>query len=62
MDGKKAIPATWDNALTRLQATADLLAEQQDRDKLDVTTLVDRRFEPVQAAAAGADVVTGDAA
>ncbi|MCO8269071.1 ABC transporter substrate-binding protein [Actinoplanes sp. TRM 88003] len=62
VDGKKAIPATWDNALTRLQATADLLAEQQDRDKLDVSTLVDRRFEPVEAAAAGSDVVSGDAA
>nr|WP_221375124.1 ABC transporter substrate-binding protein [Actinoplanes polyasparticus] len=62
VDGKKGIPATWDNAIERLQQTADLLAEQQDRDKLDVSTLVDRRFEKVEADAAGADVVTGDAA
>ncbi|WP_250031344.1 ABC transporter substrate-binding protein [Paractinoplanes maris] len=61
-EGRKGIPATWDNALTRLQRTADLLAEQQKRDKLDVSTLVDRRFELIEATAAGSDVVTGDAA
>jgi sulfonate transport system substrate-binding protein len=62
VDGKNGIPATWDNASTRLQATADLLAEEQDHKKLDVKTLLDRRFEPVEAAAAGSAVVTGDAA
>ncbi|GAA0492594.1 sulfonate ABC transporter periplasmic sulfonate-binding protein SsuA [Paractinoplanes deccanensis] len=61
LDGSAGIPATWDNAIARLQATADLLAEKQGHDKLDAGTLVDRRFEPVEAAAAGAEVVTGDA-
>ncbi|GAB2585947.1 sulfonate ABC transporter periplasmic sulfonate-binding protein SsuA [Paractinoplanes abujensis] len=61
-DGAKGIPATWDNAIARLQATADLLAAEQKHDKLDVTTLVDRRFEKVEAEAAGSKVVTGDAA
>ena len=62
LQGKNGIPATWDNATTRLQETADLLATEQNHDKLDVNTLVDRRFEPVETAAAGAQVVTGDAA
>ena len=61
-DCTKGIPATWDNAVKRLQETADLLAQEQKHDKLDVTTLVDRRFEKVQADAAGSQVVTGDAA
>jgi sulfonate transport system substrate-binding protein len=61
-DGTKGIPASWDNAIGRLQETADLLAREQKHDKIDVTTLVDRRFEQVQAAAAGAQVVSGDAA
>jgi sulfonate transport system substrate-binding protein len=60
--GAKGIPATWDAAITRLQETADLLATEQKHDKLDVNTLVDRRFEKVQADAAGTRVVTGDAA
>ncbi|MEV4641696.1 ABC transporter substrate-binding protein [Actinoplanes sp. NPDC049548] len=62
LSGRKGIPASWDNAVTRLQETADLLATEQDHEKLDVTTLVDRRFEKVQTAAAGSQVVTGDAA
>jgi sulfonate transport system substrate-binding protein len=62
VSGTKGIPATWDNADARLQQTADLLAEQQDHEKLDVNTLVDRRFEKVEAAAAGPHLVTGDAA
>jgi sulfonate transport system substrate-binding protein len=62
VDGKTGIPATWDNAIARLQATADLLAAEQDHKKLDVNTLLDRRFEKVEAAAAGAAVVSGDAA
>ena len=60
-DGEKAIPAGWDNAIGRLQQTADLLAQEQKHDRLDVNTLVDRRFEKVEAAAAGDQVVTGDA-
>ena len=62
INGSKGIPATWDAAIARLQETADLLAKEQDHPKIDVNTLVDRRFEAVQAAAAGAQVVTGDAA
>jgi sulfonate transport system substrate-binding protein len=62
ISGDKAIPAAWDAAITRLQETADLLAAEQKHDKLDVNTLIDRRFEKVQADAAGARVVTGDAA
>jgi sulfonate transport system substrate-binding protein len=59
--GQVGIPANWDAAQTRLQQTADLLATEQDHKKLDVSTLADRRFEQVEAAAAGKDVVTGDA-
>jgi sulfonate transport system substrate-binding protein len=61
-DGNKGIPASWDNAVRRLQETADLLAREQKHDKIDVNTLVDRRFEQVQADAAGSQVVSGDAA
>jgi sulfonate transport system substrate-binding protein len=61
VNGKNGIPASWDNAQTRLQQTADLLAAEQNHPKLDVSTLVDRRFESIEAAAAGSDVVTGDA-
>jgi sulfonate transport system substrate-binding protein len=61
VSGQRGIPATWDNAQTRLQQTADLLATEQGHPKLDVGTLVDRRFEKVEAAAAGPDLVTGDA-
>ncbi|WGL52397.1 ABC transporter substrate-binding protein [Nocardioides sp. BP30] len=59
--GDAGIPQTWDNAVQRLQETADLLAKEQDHKHLDVATLVDRRFEKVEAEAAGSDVVTGDA-
>lgn len=61
LGGKMGIPATWDNAVARLQQTADLLAEEQEHKKLDVSTLVDRRYEKVEGAAAGSDVVTGGA-
>lgn len=61
LDGTTGIPATWDNADARLQQTADLLVREQDHKKLDVSTLVDRRFEKVEAATAGSDVVTGGA-
>ncbi len=60
--GTIGIPATWDRADARLQETADLLATEQNHKRLDVRTLVDLRFEKVEAAAAGSDVVTGDAA
>jgi sulfonate transport system substrate-binding protein len=59
--GLKGIPATWDNATTRLQETADLLATEQGHTKLDVNTLIDKRFEKIEAAAAGSDLITGDA-
>jgi sulfonate transport system substrate-binding protein len=62
VQGKVGIPATWDAAQARLQATADLLSAEQDHKKLDAGTLADRRFEKVEAAAAGSDVVSGDAA
>lgn len=61
LTGTMAVPATWDNAVTRLQETADLLSTEQNHKKLDVTTLVDRRFEKVETAAAGSNVVTGAA-
>ncbi|MFF5076720.1 ABC transporter substrate-binding protein [Actinoplanes sp. NPDC000266] len=61
ISGDKAVPATWDAAIVRLQETADLLSQEQDHEKLDVNKLVDRRFEKVQAEAAGSQVVTGDA-
>ena len=59
--GEKGIPATWANANARLQQTADLLSTEQNQKKLDVSTLVDPRFEAVEAAAAGSQVVTGEA-
>ena len=59
--GIKGIPATWDNAIKRLQDTADLLADEQKNKKFDVRTIVDTRFAPIEAQAAGAKVVTGDA-
>jgi sulfonate transport system substrate-binding protein len=62
LSGDNGIPATWDAANARLQATADLLSVEQKHDKLDVNTLIDRRFEAVEAAAAGSKVVSGDAA
>ncbi|MEV6846149.1 ABC transporter substrate-binding protein [Actinoplanes sp. NPDC051411] len=61
VQGKVGIPASWDAAQARLQATADLLSAEQDHKKLDVSTLADRRFESVEAAAAGSQLVTGDA-
>jgi sulfonate transport system substrate-binding protein len=61
VQGKVGIPASWDAAQARLQATADLLSAEQGHKKLDVSTLADRRFEPVEAAAAGSQLVTGDA-
>lgn len=59
--GTDAIPANWDNADKRLQETADLLAKEQDHPKFNVSTIVDKRFAAVEAAAAGSQTVTGDA-
>lgn len=59
--GLTGIPADWTNADARLQATADLLAQNQDHPKFDVSEVVDTRFAAVEAAAAGSDVVTGAA-
>jgi sulfonate transport system substrate-binding protein len=59
--GKVGIPANWDAPQARLQATADLLAAEQGHRKLDVSTLADRRFEQVETAAAGGQLVSGDA-
>jgi len=59
--GIDLIPANWNNAITRMQQTADLLAKEQDHPKFDVNTIVDKRFAAVEAAAAGSQVVTGDA-
>lgn len=61
LQGQIGIPADWDNATTRLQQTADLLSQEQGHPKLDVKTLEDRRFEKVEAQAAGSDAVTGAA-
>lgn len=61
LTGATGIPATWDGAVARLQQTADLLAREQGHKKLDAGTLVDRRFEKVETAAAGSAAVTGDA-
>jgi sulfonate transport system substrate-binding protein len=59
--GLAGIPANWTAADARLQATADLLAEDQGNPKFDVSEIVDTRFAEVEAAAAGSDVVTGSA-
>lgn len=59
--GTKGIPATWDNAIARLQETADLLAPEQGYEKFDVHEVVDTRFAEIEAKAAGDKVVTGDA-
>lgn len=59
--GIKGIPATWDNAISRLQATADLLAKEQGNKPFDVKTIVDTRFAEIEADAAGAQAVSGDA-
>lgn len=45
--GVRDVPTDWAGAITRHQATADLLATEQDRPRIDVTTLWDRRFEKV---------------
>lgn len=55
--GVRDVPTDWSAAIKRHQATADLLATEQDRPHLDVSTLWDRRFEKV----AGTAYATGKA-
>jgi sulfonate transport system substrate-binding protein len=45
--GVRDVPTDWTDAITRHQTTADLLATEQDRPRIDVTTIWDRRFEKV---------------
>lgn len=47
--GQYDVPQNWDEFIKRQQETADLLAQEQNRDKLDVSALWDRRFEPDKA-------------
>jgi sulfonate transport system substrate-binding protein len=43
--GTIQVPVSWDETIKAHQATADLLAEEQDHDQLDVADLYDTRFE-----------------
>jgi sulfonate transport system substrate-binding protein len=43
--GTFEVPTDWDDVITRQQETADLLAEEQDHEQLDVASMYDRRFE-----------------
>ena len=43
--GEFEVPTTWDDTIARHQEVADLLAEEQGHDALDVADLYDRRFE-----------------
>lgn len=43
--GTFSVPTSWDETIARHQETADLLAEKQDHDPLDLDDLYDRRFE-----------------
>ena len=49
--GQTSIPASWDGFIKRHQETADILVKEQDRPKIDVDDLYDRRYEPVIAEA-----------
>ena len=51
--GQLEVPANWDETIAAHQATADLLAKEQDHDELDVADLYDRRYEKVIADALG---------
>jgi len=55
--GVRDVPTRWDEAIERHQATADLLAAEQDRAHIDVKTLWDRRFETI----GGASYANGQA-
>ena len=43
--GTFEVPTNWDESIARHQETADLLAQEQGHDELDVEDLYDRRFE-----------------
>ena len=45
--GQLEVPLDWDETIAAHQATADLLAKEQDHDELDVAGLYDRRYEKV---------------
>ena len=51
--GQLEVPANWDETIAAHQATADLLAKEQDHEELDVAGLYDRRYEKVIADALG---------
>ena len=51
--GQLEVPLDWDETMARHQETADLLAEEQGHDELDVEGLYDRRYEQVVADALG---------
>jgi sulfonate transport system substrate-binding protein len=51
--GTIQVPINWDETITAHQATADLLAKEQDHDQLDVASMYDRRFEKIVADALG---------
>ncbi|WP_193610261.1 ABC transporter substrate-binding protein [Nocardioides lijunqiniae] len=51
--GTYSVPTSWDQVIEAHQATADLLAEEQGHDELDVEDLWDRRYEEAIAAAVG---------
>jgi sulfonate transport system substrate-binding protein len=51
--GTIQVPIDWDETIAAHQETADLLAEEQDHDELDVADIYDRRFEKVVADALG---------
>lgn len=51
--GEFAVPTDWTETIERHQATADLLAEEQGREPLDLDDLYDRRFEKVIAESLG---------
>ena len=52
--GQLEVPANWDETIAAHQATADLLAQEQGHDELDVADLYDRRYEKVIADGLGA--------
>lgn len=51
--GEFTVPTDWTETIERHQATADLLAEEQGHEALDVADLYDRRFEKAIAASLG---------
>ena len=52
--GQLEVPANWDETIAAHQATADLLAKEQDHEELDVADLYDRRYEKAIADGLGA--------